>query len=233
MKRNVLVDSITWEANWELLDFTLRLHSLYSLMCLSILTVTKIGDCDLWRRARLQIQKNIRQKTGCEQGGQGPWVQARLSEYALCAMDFRRTLLAANRCNQAQMDVAKRKGWHALHPRSRQWAQMAVTARDHVLILRRLHYGEITGPVKKCQLHLPKEPIRPAQLRAIFQYSPANLVVLPLQRALFEQASHPSLWRERGHGVSNVMAVKREPTGSLMFGGDFSWLNSRGLSKLL
>ena len=31
---------------------------MYSLKCLSILTVTKIGDCDLWRRARLQIKKN-------------------------------------------------------------------------------------------------------------------------------------------------------------------------------
>ena len=30
---------------------------MYSLKCLSILTVTKIGDCDLWRRARLQIKK--------------------------------------------------------------------------------------------------------------------------------------------------------------------------------
>ena len=32
---------------------------MYSLKCLSILTVTKIGDCDLWRRARLQIKKNV------------------------------------------------------------------------------------------------------------------------------------------------------------------------------
>ena len=59
IKRNVLFDYITWEANWKLLDFTLRLDSLYSLMCLSILTVTKIGDCDLWRRARLQIKKKL------------------------------------------------------------------------------------------------------------------------------------------------------------------------------
>ena len=41
-------------------------------------------------------------------------------------------------------------------------------------LARRLQYGEITGPAKKCQLYLPKEPIRPAQLREIFQYSPAN-----------------------------------------------------------
>ena len=32
---------------------------MYSLKCLSILTVTKIGDCDLWRRARLQIKKKV------------------------------------------------------------------------------------------------------------------------------------------------------------------------------
>ena len=57
IKRNVLFDYITWEANWELFDFPLRLQSMYSLKCLSILTVTKIGDCDLWRRARLQIKK--------------------------------------------------------------------------------------------------------------------------------------------------------------------------------
>ena len=37
----------------------LRLQSMYSFKCLSILTVTKIGDCDLWRRARLQIKKNF------------------------------------------------------------------------------------------------------------------------------------------------------------------------------
>ena len=30
---------------------------MYSFKCLSILTVTKIGDCDLWPRARLQIKK--------------------------------------------------------------------------------------------------------------------------------------------------------------------------------
>ena len=65
IKRNVLVDSITWEANWELSDFPLRLQSMYSFKCLSILTVTKIGDCDLWRRARLQIKKNSVVSTGC------------------------------------------------------------------------------------------------------------------------------------------------------------------------
>ena len=59
IKRNVLFDYITWEANWELFDFPLRLQSMYSLKCLSILTVTKIGDCDLWRRARLQIKKKL------------------------------------------------------------------------------------------------------------------------------------------------------------------------------
>ena len=55
VNRNMLDCSITWEANWE--HFPLRLQSMYSLKCLSILTVTKIGDCDLWRRARLQIKK--------------------------------------------------------------------------------------------------------------------------------------------------------------------------------
>ena len=57
IKKNVLVESITWEANWELFDFPLRLQSMCNLKCLSILTVTKTGDCDLWRRARLQIKK--------------------------------------------------------------------------------------------------------------------------------------------------------------------------------
>ena len=63
VNRNMLDCSITWEANWE--HFPLRLQSMYSLKCLSILTVTKIGDCDLWRRARLQIKKkvNFPQKT--------------------------------------------------------------------------------------------------------------------------------------------------------------------------
>ena len=63
--------------------------------------------------------------------------------------------------------------------------------RPRVELAQRLHYGEITGPAEKCSLYLPKEPIRPSQLREIFQYSPANLVALPLQRALIEQASHP------------------------------------------
>ena len=57
VNRNMLDCSITWEANWE--HFPLRLQSMYSLKCLSILTVTKIGDCDLWRRARLQIKKKV------------------------------------------------------------------------------------------------------------------------------------------------------------------------------
>ena len=43
----------------------------------------------------------------------------------------------------------------------------------------------------RCSLYLPKAPIRPSQLRAIFQYSLANLVALPLQRVLIEQASCP------------------------------------------
>ena len=35
-----------------------------------------------------------------------------------------------------------------------------------------------------------KESIRPAQLREIFQYSPANLAAQPLQRVPFQKASH-------------------------------------------
>ena len=47
------------------------------------------------------------------------------------------------------------------------------------------------APIFRKRPYLPKAPIRPSQLREIFQYSPANLVALPLQRALIEQASHP------------------------------------------
>ena len=56
-------------------------------------------------------------------------------------------------------------------------------------LTRRLQHGEITGPATKCQLYVPKTPIFPAQIREIFQRSPANRVVQMLQRTLYEQAS--------------------------------------------
>ena len=61
--------------------------------------------------------------------------------------------------------------------------------RPRVELARRLQHGKITGPATKCQLYIPKEPILPAQLREIFQHSPANLVAQPLQRALYQQAT--------------------------------------------
>ena len=71
-------------------------------------------------------------------------------------------------------------------------AQMAVTARDHGLILHADFHTEKLQVQPRNVNYLPKEPIRPAQLRQIFQDNPAYLVALPLQqRALFQQASHP------------------------------------------
>ena len=57
--------------------------------------------------------------------------------------------------------------------------------RPRAELTRRLQHGEITGPATKCQLYVPKEPILPAQIQAIFQHSPANMVAQPLQRTLY------------------------------------------------
>ena len=56
-------------------------------------------------------------------------------------------------------------------------------------LARRLHHGEISGPPTKCQLYIPKAPLSIAQLRHIFQQSPANLVAEELQDSLHEPAS--------------------------------------------
>ena len=61
--------------------------------------------------------------------------------------------------------------------------------RPRVELTRRLQHGEITGSATKCQLYVPKTPILPAQIREIFQRSPANMVAQTLQRTLYQQAS--------------------------------------------
>ena len=63
--------------------------------------------------------------------------------------------------------------------------------RPRAELSRRLQHGEITGPATKCQLYVPKAPILPAQIREIFQQSPANMVAQTLQRTLYQQASQP------------------------------------------
>ena len=63
--------------------------------------------------------------------------------------------------------------------------------RPRAELTRRLQHGEITGSATKCQLYVPKAPILPAQIREIFQRSPANMVVQTLQRTLYQQASQP------------------------------------------
>ena len=56
-------------------------------------------------------------------------------------------------------------------------------------LARRLHHGEISGPPTKCHLYKPKAPLSIAQLRHIFQRSPANLVAEEVQDSLHEPAS--------------------------------------------
>ena len=63
--------------------------------------------------------------------------------------------------------------------------------RPRAELTRRLQHGEITGPATKCQLYVPETPILPAQIREIFQRSPANMVAQTLQRTLYQQASQP------------------------------------------
>ena len=78
---------------------------------------------------------------------------------------------------QAQMDMGattKQKGRHTFHPRPRKCIGCHCI-RPRAELTRRLQHGEITGPATKCQLYVSKAPILPAQLRKIFQRSPANM----------------------------------------------------------
>ena len=91
----------------------------------------------------------------------------------------------------AQQQQNRKVNMHFIHPDSiLRTDGCCYCTRPRVDLARRLQYGEITGSAKNCKLCVPKEPIRPTQLREIFQSSSANLVVLPSQRALFQQVSH-------------------------------------------